>query len=270
MKKLIALAALALMVTVSSVAYAQSSSVTVNTTVGSATSISAACWTLSGTYQWTGTSLGLVQPGDFTGAGTDGIADDPADDYTPAGTAVYTTLGGNPASSLTGENFNAFGYGDCKATISTNDLTWQIDLKADAFDNAGGTADIDDIAGAGTIGFDYDLDNNETTTPYAATDEEHGFYVVSDSATLDALMNADDGTAFGVTYTTANDYDLATCGGGAEPCYHGLENTNGQVIYDNTAAGLSADEFVTRFGVGVDSGTAADTYSMTATYTITI
>lgn len=266
MKKLMALIAMVAMVAVSSVAFAQSSAVTVDTTVGTATTIDTSCWNLSTSYTFAGTSVSLVQPGDFTGDGTGSAADDPADDYTPAGTAVYTTNGGNPASSLTGEDNNAFGYGDCKVAVSTSDLTWDIALTADAFDN-GATADIDDMAGADTVGFDMDLENGSA---YAATDEEHGFYVVGDTATIGALINSDDGSAFGILYTTPKDYDALTCGSGTEPCYHGLENTNGQQLYDDTSAGLTSQEFVTRFGVGVDAATAADTYNMTATYTITI
>ncbi len=267
-----ALIALVAMVTVSSVAFAQSSAVTVGATVGSATTISTNCWEwgLAASWNWySDGTINLTQPAVKGDAPEDG---DPADGQDAnwgavTGTEQYDALGGNPDSSLTGEDSNAFGYGDCKVAVSTSDLTWDIALTADAFDNAGATADIDDMAGAATAGFDMDLDNG---AGYAATDEEHGFYVLGDTATIGALVNSDDGTAFVQTYDTAKDFDALSCGAGLEPCYHGLEAAVGQQLYDDTSAGLSSEEFITRFGVGVDAATAADTYSMTATYTITI
>jgi len=272
MKKLLALIAMVAMVAVSSVAFAQNSSVTVGTNVGNATSIETLCWHQDEGFNmaWYGTMVSLIQPGD---KGEDAEDGDPADGQdtdwgTITGTEQYDTLGGNPLGSLTGEAGNAFGYGDCKTTVSTSDHSWDIALTAGDFKNAGHTVDIDDMGGFETTGFDMLLDNG--ATGYHADEEEHGFYILGDSTGIGALINQDNGTAGGVSYGTPKNFDALTCGSGSEPCYHGLENSLGQQLYSDTSAGLNSQEFITRFGVGVDDNTDADSYSMTATYTITI
>jgi hypothetical protein len=278
-KALIALVAVVTMVAISTAAYAQQN-ITLGTQVGAETTVDVECWSLDGTPNWgfdsAITSISLLQPSDRSDSGTASDNDPATDtDFTPATTAVYNGLGGDPGGALSPATGNAFGYGDCRFVASTNSTqNWDVQLTGTDFTD--GTYSIDDPAGVDTAGYDYILDNGDASNSYPASDEEHGFFVMSESSTFGNVAMDDDGSAYSVVYSTARPYDDRTCSGGSEPCYHGL-NSTAHVLYDTDGTGnpgapqvLTNDAFTTRFGVGVDELTETSTgYSMTATYTLT-
>jgi hypothetical protein len=278
-KALIALVAVVTMVAISTAAYAQQN-ITLGTEVGAETTVVVECWAHDLSAGWnfysSTTAIDLLQPSDRCDSGG-ACNNDPAtdDDYTPATTGVYTTLGDNPGGALSPATGDAFGYGDCRLRVSTNSTQdWDIQLTGTEFTD--GTYSIDDPAGVATNDYDYTLDNGSNT--YPASDEEHGFFVMSESSNFNTpIAQVDDGTAFAADYSAGSTGDKAytarDCGGGSEPCYHGL-NTTGHVLYDTGTGNpqiLTNDAFTTRFGVGVDELTETSTgYSMTGTYTFTL
>lgn len=212
------------------------------------------CWEESAADTWTftDTDATLLQPGD-----REAVANGSGDPY-----AWYDTAGSSANGNVGPTDGNAFAYDDCQFNVSVVGYS-EYDITLHAGDFTNGTNDIPDMKDSATIGFDFTMTSENPSAPYdyVSGEGEHGFFLVdSDITTL-----SDTGTAAGVSYTTAKDFDATTCGTGSNrPCYHLVPASGSpQTIFDENA-GISIEDqkFVIRVGMAADFSFPAGTYAM--------
>lgn len=216
------------------------------------------CWNEIALDEWAFDPLddtaNLRQPGDRESLGT-------GDPF-----SWYDTAGGTPNGALDPFAASAFGYDDCRFTVTAQNWSnWNITLYSDTFDDGFGNQ-IWDMIGHTADSFNFTLENE--ATGYPATQGEHGFFIVNKSAGMISAAT-DDGTAAGTTYLTTKTFDEATCGSSNNrPCYHFIPSVGSpQTIY-NSSTTVIDETFVVRFGMGADFSFPAGTYDMTTTLTL--
>ena len=184
------------------------------------------------------------------------------------GTAVYDTEGGNPNSNIFDlSNTNAFGYGDCKFTISVNAFPeYNIELYATDFEHTNPAFQIPDMVDYNQADFDFTLDAEDPPYNYDPDQGEHGFYIL---ATDISSVKNDTGAAAGTTYTGPGPkaYDDDSSCNTDRPCYHFFPNTAtspqvAHVLFDETSGDFNDGTLIIRTGLGL-GGLASGDYSMT-------
>jgi hypothetical protein len=241
MKKLLALIALVAVLGISGIAAAQpdDSDVTTTAEVSGDYSFDVVCWANHTTAPTrtasASSSVSVIQPG---------ITLDPYD--------VYDTVGTTANGALEIADGGAFGYGDCRYWLDTNNTNWNLTYDGTTFVSASFSLDDTD---------EVNLDNQETTAveatvtiDYPADDEEVGFVIPT-------------ATFVAATVATAFD-DMTGCGTNtAFPCYQAVNLAASADAIVGGSAAETDGEFDIRTGVGVDSNTESATYTMTTTMT---
>ena len=235
------------------------------------------CWHLGGDEyaHWYEGSVSLIQPSNRNdwGDGPGDPADGEAHNWgSVTGTPVYDTLG--EGQDLHPTDNNAFGYGDCKFTLTIDgyeEYNVQLYKNDEGFNDGDGHL-IPDMRGSDTAGFDYVLDSEDPPYDYVENQGEHGFYIVAEN--IGDVLN-DTGAAGEVSggYTAQRPYNAIDCpsGTGSRPCYHLIPTESGtpQVLYDETSDHPFTDKtLIIREGVSADYSYPAGDYTMTLTVNV--
>jgi hypothetical protein len=239
------------------------------------------CWkSIAGDWDWSGsgdTTLTLLQPGHRE---TDGSAGgDPADgtdtDWgTVTGTVKYNDPGLDPnGAAFAPSDGNAFGYGDCKFTVTMLGYTdYAIELYGTTFLHTNTVNEIRDMVDYNNSStFNYTL--NAELPPdydYVPNQGEHGFYIVAQDIDPTLInVELDTGAAAEITYDIQKKYTATDCGT-SRPCYHFIPfddvfAQHPQVLFTEAAGEFENKTLIIRTGLGIDYTFSSGDYSLTVT-----